>query len=221
MGLRDRFKKMKNRSGSSTPGSQTPKIEYYKPGEEPKLKYGGKIFKEHNDKLHAFSFSDAWSRGRSQVSITGTMSPGGTMAQSRATSIVGSLKGRKRSVASYSGSDTDVRRKSLGVEPETIPATVKENEDDDTNVQNAGGLSRPQTSGGKPAELLAHAPTTHAQPEPPGNANGAPLENTATNGRLSPTHDVPFSTEELERAMSCATMEAPGDVARGGEIAAH
>jgi hypothetical protein len=38
---------------------------------------------------------------------------------------------------------------------------------------------------------------------------------------LSPEHDVPFSTEELERAMSRATMEVPGGVARGGEIAAH
>jgi hypothetical protein len=148
MGLRDRFKKMKNRSGSSTPGSQTPKIEFYKPGEEPKPKYSGKISKEHTDKLHAFSFSDAWSRRHSQISISGTMSPGGTMAQSRAPSIVGSLKARKRSVASHSGSDTDGgRRKSLNVEPETIPATVRENEDDDTNVRNAGGRRRRRTGG--------------------------------------------------------------------------
>ena len=216
MGLRDRLKKIKNRSGSNTPsGNSTPKIEYYKPGEEPKPKYRGKIDKEHSDKLQAFTFSDAWNRRKSNFSDGhGTMSPGGTMAQSRATSFIGSL--RRKSVASASGSDRDrdnkdMRRKSTAAPPET--ATVKENEVDDTNVANAG-LSRPQTANAKQLELTT-VPTEH-------DTNGVALEKTATNGGLSPTHDTPFSTEELEKALTRVTIQDPGRVvSRGGEIAAH
>jgi hypothetical protein len=70
-------------------------------------------------------------------------------------------------------------------------------------------------------ELLAHAPTTHAQPVRSGNANGAAWEKTATNGRVSPEHDVPFSTEELEWVMGRATMEVPGGVAKGERRGTH
>jgi hypothetical protein len=205
MGLRDRLKKMKNRT-NSTSTSSSPR----KASPEPPLKYRGKISKEHTDKLHAFSFSDAWSRRRSTHSAHGTMSPGGTMAQSRAASFVGSL--RKKSIASHSGSDTDgrdrdMRRKSLAAPPET--ATVQENDIDDTNVANTG-LSRPQTAKGEPPDVLLNG---HRE------ANGAPLEQTETvkhNG-VNSTHDSPFSTEELEKALTSPTIEAP----RGGEIAAH
>lgn len=212
MGLRDRLKKMKNRPGSTTPsGNTTPKAEYYKPGEEPKLKYRGKIDKEHTDKLHAFSFSDAWSRRKSNVSDGhGTMSPGGTKALSRATSVIGSM--RKKSVASGSGSDTegrDARRKSAAAPPET--ETLKENEVDDTNVANTG-ISRPQTANGKPRDS-AYTVSSNVVP-------GAPLEKSETQDP-SAAHDAPFSTEELQKALSRATIEAPGGVARAGEIEAH
>lgn len=130
------------------------------------------------------------------------------MAQSRATSFVGSL--RKKSIASHSGSDTDgrdrdMRRKSLAAPPET--ATVQENDIDDTNVANAG-LSRPQTAKGEPPDVLLN-----------GHANGAPLEQseTVTQNGINPAHDAPFSTDGLEKALSRATVEA----SRGGEIAAH
>ena len=203
MGLRDRLKKIKNRSGSNTPsnGTNTPKIEYYKPGEEPKLKYRGKIDKEHSDKLHAFSFSDAWSRRKSTHSDHhGTMSPGGTyLAQSRATSFVASL--RKKSVASHSESETDatrerdLRRKSLVAQPDT--ATVKENDVDDTNIANAG-VSRPQTATGKPPDANSGNNTNL-------NATETSLEKTET---IIPTHDAPFSTDELQKALSRATIAA-------------
>ena len=141
------------------------------------------------------------------------MSPGGTLAQSRATSIIGSL--RKKSVASGNGSDRDskdLRRKSTAAQPET--ATVKENEVDDTSVTNAG-LSRPQTANGKPHRLTA-------APAGPASANEMPLEKTATTGTLIPTHDTPFSSEELEKALSRASIGAPGAVvSRTVEVAAH
>ena len=203
---------MKKRSGSTaTSGTTTPKIEYYKPGEEPRPKYRGTVSKEHTEKLQSFSFSDAWKdkesgRKSSASSVHGLMSPGGTVAQSRATSFVASL--RKKSIASGSESDTDgrdARRKSVAIQPET--GTVKENPLDDTNVTNAGGPSRPQTAAGKPPD--------------PANTSGVPLEKTATNGEIIPPHNVPFSSEELQKALSRATIEAPNGVARGGEIAAY
>jgi hypothetical protein len=156
MGLRDRLKKIKNRSGSNTPsnGTSTPKIEYYKPGEEPKLKY---------------------------------------------TSFVASL--RKKSVASHSGSETDatrdrdVRRKSLAAQPDT--ATLKENEVDDTNIANTG-VSRPQTATGKPPDAISGNSNNL-------NAADTSLEKTET---VIPTHDAPFSTDELQKALSRATIAA-------------
>jgi hypothetical protein len=131
------------------------------------------------------------------------------MAQSRATSL------RKKSVASHSGSDTDgrdrdTRRKSLAAQPDT--ATVQESEVDDTNVANTG-LSRPQTAKAKPPDAVSS-----------GTVHGAPLDQTemvVTHGEVGSTHDSPFSTEELQKALTRATIEAPGNVARGGAIAAH
>lgn len=131
------------------------------------------------------------------------------MAQSRATSL------RKKSVASHSGSDTDgrdrdMRRKSLAAQPET--ATVQESEVDDTNVANTG-LSRPQTAKAEPPDAGSS-----------GTVNGAPLEQTekvVMRGELDSAHDSPFSTDELQKALTRATIEVPGNVARGGEIAAH
>ena len=128
------------------------------------------------------------------------MSPGGTyLAQSRATSFVASL--RKKSVASHSESETDatrerdLRRKSLIAQPDT--ATVKENEVDDTNIANAG-VSRPQTATGKPPDAISGNNTNL-------NATETSLEKTET---IIPTHDAPFSTDELQKALSRATIAA-------------
>jgi len=63
-------------------------IEYYKPHEIPRSKYRGKVDPEHQASLAAFSLADAFSsaRRRSSLALSGTFSPGGTKAQSRATS---------------------------------------------------------------------------------------------------------------------------------------
>lgn len=63
-------------------------IEYYKPHEIPRSKYRGKIDPEHQASLAAFSLADAFAsvKRRSSLALSGTFSPGGTKAQSRATS---------------------------------------------------------------------------------------------------------------------------------------
>lgn len=84
---------------------------------------------------------------------------------------------------------------------------MQENDVDDTNVGNTG-ISRPQTAKGEPPDVL-----------PKGHTNGASLEpsKTVKRGDMDSSHGSPFSTEELQKALSRATIEAP----RGGEIAAH
>lgn len=90
----------------------------YKPGEVmPKPKYRAAYNKEHQDKLSAFSFGDAWKRRKSDQS---QYSPRG----SRLPSVVGSL--RRMSVAAGPRS----RKQSIAVE------AVDENIDRDDDVSN-------------------------------------------------------------------------------------
>lgn len=90
----------------------------YKPGEiMPKPKYRAAYNKEHQDKLSAFSFGDAWKRRKSDQS---QYSPRG----SRLPSVVGSL--RRMSLATGSRS----RKQSIATE------RVDENIDRDDDVSN-------------------------------------------------------------------------------------
>ena len=106
-------------------------------------------------------------------------------------------------MASHSGSETDatrdrdVRRKSLAAQPDTT--TVEENDVDDTNIANTG-ISRPQTATGKPPDAISGNYTNVND-----NADDISLEKTET---IIPTHDAPFSTGELQKALSRATIAA-------------
>lgn len=109
-------------SSTSSRKEKKQKREYpdnvYKPGElMPKPKYRAVYNKEHQDKLSAFSFGDAWKRRKSDQS---QYSPMG----SRLPSAVGSL--RRLSVAAGPRS----RKPSLAAE------TVDENMDRDDDVSN-------------------------------------------------------------------------------------
>lgn len=93
--LRRTFTSKKNGTGDSTLTNEAhytsrTDIEYYKPHEIPKSKYRGKVDPEHQASLAAFSLADAFStaRRRSSLALSGTFSPGGTKAQSRAASRV-------------------------------------------------------------------------------------------------------------------------------------
>jgi hypothetical protein len=91
--LRRTFTSKKNSTGDSTLTKEEhytsrTDIEYYKPHEIPKSKYRGKVDPEHQASLAAFSLANAFSaaRRRSSLALSGTFSPGGTKAQSRAAS---------------------------------------------------------------------------------------------------------------------------------------
>src|SRR5271169_6567529 len=122
------------RSGENTlSGDSTPRrsdIEYYKPHEIPKSKYRGHFDPEHQEKLHSFSFADAFGRRASSI-MSGAFSPGGTKAQSRR----GSWMSRTKSTASEMDSKS-LRRKSM------VPDTMKKSDQGDTEVANSRCLMR-------------------------------------------------------------------------------
>ena len=110
MPIRDKFKRAFGRSPSTSDGSdltqsttktstksaKKKKAEkektsgdndiYYKFGEQPRLKYRGPYNRQHQEKLHAFSFSDAFSMRRK--SQTSEYSPMGSRMPSRTGSLL-------------------------------------------------------------------------------------------------------------------------------------
>ena len=94
-------------------------IEYYKPNEIPKSKYRGKIDPEHAASLAAFSLADAFStaKKRSSAALSGTFSPRGTNAQSRAASRMASrVQSRATSRAPSRRPSFDIHRSNLRTE---------------------------------------------------------------------------------------------------------
>lgn len=102
MGLRVRLRKTFSSSKKSSIPDASPTgekyytdrtdIEYYKPHEIPKSKYRGKVDPEHQASLNAFSLANAFAaaKRRSSFALSGTFSPRGTNAQSRAASRMAS-----------------------------------------------------------------------------------------------------------------------------------
>lgn len=223
MAIRDKLRKTFRKKDSSSSGGSTPStssdpkhytgrtdIEYYKPHEIPKSKYKGRVDPEHKEKLESYSFADAFNtvRRKSSQALSGIMSPGGTKSQSRRPSYMSQMskasKDGRRSVASPPGPlDPSEPPSRVGTSAAHRPAPlIRENSDDDTNVKNAG-LSRQGT-------IKAQKP--HAEHVP-----DVTLERQAT------APDQPFTTEELDQAMTRATLRANDDDSRrtGLAIAAH
>lgn len=128
-GLRDKMKKALKRTQSedqaSTPTlGKSPKegVEVYKTGQVPPSKYRAPWNKEHQDKLHGFSFGDTFGRRKSSFS---DVSPGGT----RRNSSVGANKKQSQHHDPHG--------------PRSVGQVIENasDSDDPTNV----GKSRPQT----------------------------------------------------------------------------
>ncbi|MCJ1463240.1 hypothetical protein MMC07_001845 [Pseudocyphellaria aurata] len=151
----------------------------YKPGEVmPRPKYRAAYNKEHQEKLSAFSFGDAWKRRKSDQS---QYSPMG----SRLPSMVGSL--RRMSLATGSRD----RKQSVATE------TVDENIDRDDDVSNVG-LSRQVTrdENGRPRTADSR------------KMNGLHSQRTVTNGHVkSGETEKPFTEEELSLALTRTTVK--------------
>lgn len=151
MGLRDRVRKTFKKKDGSSSGGSTPStssdpnhytgrtdIEYYKPNEIPKSKYKGKVDPEHKEKLENYSFSDAFQtvRRKSSQALSGIMSPGGTKSQSRRPSYMSHMSRTSKDVRTPGPHDGGNPLSRVGTSAGPPATLIRENSDDDTDVQN-------------------------------------------------------------------------------------
>ncbi|ETI27133.1 hypothetical protein G647_09815 [Cladophialophora carrionii CBS 160.54] len=211
MGLRVRLRKTfssntkKNSTSSQTgPNGETlymhrTDIEYYKPNEIPKSKYRGRVDPEHQASLQAFSLADAFSSAqrRTSLALSGTFSPGGTKSQSAAASRAHSRAASRRpSVHEHSG----LRQHSeLDDEASSTSSTSREKSVAASTILDAGTAST--SLSGQPTAV----PSAPAEPDKlvqhDSGIDMAGLSKQAT------AHDTPFTPEELEQAMTRATLK--------------
>lgn len=207
MGLRDRVRKTFKKKDGSSSGGSTPStssdpihytgrtdIEYYKPNEIPKSKYKGKVDPEHKEKLDSYSFGDAFQTVRRKSSQA--------------------LSG----IMSPGGTKSQSRR------PSYMSHMSKASKDVRTPGPHDGPnpLSRVGTSSGPPAALIRENSDDDTDIKNLGtskaNVPEVKLERQAT------VQDQPFTVEELEQAMSRATLRTADQQSFHGNsmaIAAH
>jgi len=176
-------------------------IEYYKPNEIPKSKYRGKVDPEHAASLQAFSLADAFSaaRRRSSLALSGTFSPGGTKSQSTTASRAQSRAvSRRPSVSEHQESrlrqhsDIDSESSGSSRQKSLAASTALDMDTASTSLS-----EQPTAVASAPTELnkLSQHDSGIHMPELPGLSK----QNTA--------HDIPFTVEELEQAMTRATLK--------------
>jgi len=181
-------------------------IEYYKPNEIPKSKYRGKVDPEHQASLQAFSLADAFSaaRRRSSLALSGTFSPGGTNAQSAAASRVHSrVASRRPSVQEHHASalrqQSDMDSEGSG----STSSTSREKSIAASTILDPGTAS---TSLSDQPTAIPSAPTELnrlAQHD-----SGIHMPELAGLSKQVTAHDTPFTAEQLEQAMTRATMKS-------------
>lgn len=195
MPFRARIKRAFGRSGSgsSSPsgGSTTPSglpIEYYKEHEVPRSKYRGPWNQAHQDKLSSFAFSF----GRKKSFQGSEWSPAQTRAHSRRSSWISHKRPSTRSSISESSVKVVSRAPSrVGQVPEV------DGDDDVANV----GMSRRVTRE-KRGPNFGRDPVEDSEEE-----NELAHQETVTLPQLQSEHDVPFTEEELAKALTAATLK--------------
>ncbi|RMZ75457.1 hypothetical protein DV738_g5473, partial [Chaetothyriales sp. CBS 135597] len=197
--LRRTFRSKKSDSTEADDGypPRRKDLDYYKPHEIPKSKYKGKVDPEHKERLEAYSLGDAFenTRRRTSLAMSGTFSPGGTQAMSAAQSRRSSWTSREPSSTSTAASHltnatsaTDatstasIDNQIAGFAPSGVMERKLEESDEDAcrRVDTADDLSRIATATDKPAA-----------------SDDKPSQD---------PQNTPFSVEELERAMTRATL---------------
>ncbi|KIX08052.1 uncharacterized protein Z518_02707 [Rhinocladiella mackenziei CBS 650.93] len=224
MGLRVKLRRAFT-SKKASPDDSTPRneqyytdrtdIEYYKPHEIPKSKYKGRVDPEHQANLAAFSLADAFStaRRRTSLALSGSFSPGGTKAQSRAASRDPSQApsrrsscqdqpGSRRRMESAGESDGSDDSTSTSREKSVAASTAPGPDTASTSLSD-----QPTAAPFAPAELTAKL-TQHD--------SGIDMGNGLLKQVTAP--DTPFTAEELEQAMSRATLKPRGLGAEGKGI---
>ncbi|KAI4107954.1 MAG: hypothetical protein L6R37_001386 [Teloschistes peruensis] len=206
-------------SKASTKKSKKPKVEYpdnvYKPGEIPESKYKGPYDKQHQQKLHAFSFANAF-QGR-RKSVQSLYSPMGSRIPSRVGSFIS-----RRSFGNRSRQQSRVED------------TLMEDTEADDTVENVG-MSRQQTREEVPAipigdsqsrtksrkddmkktaetdNVITNDRVNKFEQPAPNYRNGmdepSPLTNGDTRHIRSGSFGQPFSADDLVHAMTNSTLK--------------
>lgn len=201
MSLKERIKRRFTKNSSDASDGYPPRrkdIEYYKPNEIPKSKYRGKVDKVHQAQLEAYSLEGAFNKVRRRASqaLSGTFSPGGTNAQSAATSAANSRRpsfARARSQLSTANSISEERSDS----PDSNKTLSRKNHSHDSApslVTETDATDSPQS------DEISRAVTA---------ADSLPnltLQKTVTAGTAELQYEQHFSAEELEKAMTQATL---------------
>ncbi|KAI1609503.1 hypothetical protein EDD37DRAFT_653545 [Exophiala viscosa] len=213
MGLR--IKLRKTFSSSSTKKSSFPEcsptgekyytdrtdIEYYKPNEIPKSKYKGKIDPEHAASLAAFSLADAFStaKKRSSAALSGTFSPRGTNAQSRAASRIASRAPSRRP-------SFDIHRSNLRTEAHT-DSSISSSGSASISASTALDIETASTSISDHTTAVASAPAElNMKLVQHDSGIGMEIPDIMLSKQMT-VHDTPFTVEELEQAMTRASLK--------------
>ena len=201
MPFRSAFKKTftRKRTPSSTPigdsedtGYRRSDIEYYEEHEIPKPKYRGRIDAEHKDRLQAFNFASAFGK-RASSALSGTFSPRGTHAQSR----------RASTISTGATSAEPVRSGSV------LPNEVAEQDESSSNgTQVASGMDMPSQLQVVDINIcIANSSRSDSTPHADDDAGThLGLKKTLTQGESDQRRDTPFTQQELEDAMSKASL---------------
>lgn len=217
MSLREKIKRRFTGKKSSDASDGFPPrrkdIEYYKPNEIPKSKYRGKVDKLHQATLDAYSLEGAFNstRRRASAAFSGTFSPRGTNAQSAATSAspsaAPSAANSRRPSYSRARSNLSTANSITDESDDTVPASKKNSQGSQGSAGSAGSSPSLTTdatdsprSDGISRTLTAATDLSRAEPM------SYALDRTETAKPTDPQYDTYFSPEELEKAMTQATL---------------
>jgi len=177
-------------------------IEYYKPNEIPRSKYRGKVDPEHQARLAAFSLADAFAaERRSSLALSGSFSPGGTKSQSMAGSRAASIElSRRPSWQDHPGSKL---RMESHAKSDDLGSTSREKSISAStalDVETASMSLSDQTTAVSSAPTELNVNTKLSQHD-----SGIDMPDLDLSKHS--THDTPFTLEELEQAMSRASLK--------------
>ncbi|KIV81468.1 hypothetical protein PV11_03654 [Exophiala sideris] len=185
-------------------------IEYYKPNEIPKSKYKGRVDPEHAASLAAFSLADAFSlaKKRSSAALSGTFSPRGTNAQSRAASRIASraasrAQSRATSRAPSRRPSFDIHRSNLRIAAND--SSISSSGTASISASTALDIETASTSISNHTTAVASAPAERNM-KLVDSGIGMDMPDIVLTKQMT-AHDTPFTVEELEQAMTRASLK--------------
>lgn len=233
MSLREKIKRRltgkRTSDGSDGFPPRRKDIEYYKPNEIPKSKYRGKVDKIHQAQLEAYSLEGAFNkvRRRRSQALSGHYSPGGTNARSAAASAANSRRPSYQRTRSHLNESSNNDDNEPGPERSDSPdsdktaagtsTTNKNNSqdsspslttDDTDSPQSTLDISRSITAADSRSDIPIPGLTLTKTTTVSGGVTTDLLLSSSQQSQQQQQmqYDQHFSAEELEKAMTRATL---------------